>query len=52
MSEPVTVTYSLEEILKRIEDKLDKFDEKFESKLDKFDERLTAIEVGQAKLVH
>ncbi|MEA5512045.1 hypothetical protein VB715_19925 [Crocosphaera sp. UHCC 0190] len=26
MSDPVTVTYSLEEVLKRIEDKLDKMD--------------------------
>ncbi|MEA5508504.1 hemolysin XhlA family protein [Crocosphaera sp. UHCC 0190] len=39
MSEPVTVTYSLEEVLKRIE-----------GKLDKMDERLTNLEVGQAKI--
>lgn len=50
MNEPVTVTYSLEEVLKRIEDKLEKIDEKFETKLDKIDERLTTIEIGQARL--
>ncbi len=40
------MTYSLEAVLERIEDKL----EKFETKLDKIDERLTAIEIGQARL--
>ncbi len=39
MNEPVTVSYSIEEILKRID-----------SKLEKIDDRLTKIEVGQAKL--
>ncbi|MGB5771136.1 MAG: hypothetical protein WBM32_14915 [Crocosphaera sp.] len=39
MNEPVTVTYSIEEVLKRMEDKLDKIDT-----------RLTNLEVGQAKL--
>jgi len=33
---PITVTYSLEEILKQINYKLDKIDEKFETKLDTF----------------
>ncbi len=58
---PVTITYSLEEILKEISSKLDKIDEKFESKIDKLDEkfeskldkidsRLTNLEVGQARL--
>lgn len=58
---PITVTYSLEEILKEINGKLDKMDEKFETKLDKIDEkfetkfdkieeRLTKIEVGQAEI--
>ncbi|MGK7956693.1 MAG: hypothetical protein AB4063_15805 [Crocosphaera sp.] len=58
---PITVTYSLEEILKEINGKLDKIDEKFETKLDKIDEkfetkfdkieeRLTKIEVGQAEI--
>ena len=58
MSEsPITVTYSLEEILKDINGKLDKIDEKFEAKFDKieakFDKielRLTNLEVGQTKL--
>lgn len=61
MNEPIKVTYPLEEVLKRIEDKLDKIDEKFEAKLDKLDEkfeakfdkldeRLTTIEVGQGRL--
>ncbi|GBF81473.1 shikimate dehydrogenase [Aphanothece sacrum] len=61
MNEPVTVTYSIEEVLKRIEDKLDRIDEKFETKLDRIDEkfetkldrideRLTNLEVGQATL--
>ncbi len=39
MNEPTTVTYSIAEVLKRIEDKLDKIDEKFEDKLDKIDEK-------------
>ena len=39
MNEPVTVTYSIEEVLKRMEDKLDKIDT-----------RLNHLEVGQAKL--
>lgn len=47
---PITVTYSLEEILKEINSKLDKIDEKFENKLDKIEERLTKLEVGQAEI--
>ena len=39
MNEPSTVTYTTADILKRIEDKLDKIDS-----------RLTSLEVGQAKL--
>ncbi|GBF79823.1 hypothetical protein [Aphanothece sacrum] len=39
MSEPTTVTYSIAEVLKRIEDKLDRMDEKFEAKLDRMDEK-------------
>ncbi|MDJ0660791.1 MAG: hypothetical protein QNJ42_15070 [Crocosphaera sp.] len=39
MNEPSTVTYTTADILKRIEDKLDKIDS-----------RLTNLEVGQAKL--
>ena len=39
---PITVTYSLEEILSRIEGKIDKLDEKFTDKLDKLDEKFTS----------
>jgi predicted nuclease with TOPRIM domain len=37
---PITVTYSLEEILARIEGKIDKLDEKLEGKINKLDEKL------------
>ena len=47
---PITVTYSLEEILKEINSKLDKMDEKVEVKLDKIEERLTKLEIGQAEI--
>ncbi|MGB5594310.1 MAG: hypothetical protein WBM32_07765 [Crocosphaera sp.] len=54
---PITVTYSLEEILQDINSKLDKMDEKFEAKfekietkLDKIEERLTKLEVGQGEM--
>ncbi len=61
MNEPVTVTYSIEEILKRIENKLDKSDAKFESKFDNLSKDLnqkldtlskdvTDLKVGQAEL--
>ena len=46
MNEPITVRYSLEEILKRLEGKIDKIDEK----IDKMDERIGHLEVGQARL--
>ncbi|NET55500.1 MAG: hypothetical protein F6K47_04700 [Symploca sp. SIO2E6] len=39
---PITVTYSLEEILKQINHKLDKIDEKFETKLDTFQKETKA----------
>ncbi|MCP2728172.1 hypothetical protein [Limnofasciculus baicalensis] len=38
---PITVTYSLEEILSRIEGKIDKLDEKFTDKIDKLDAKFT-----------
>jgi archaellum component FlaC len=38
---PITVTYSLEEILSRIEGKIDKLDEKLTDKIDKLDEKFT-----------
>ncbi|MEA5533165.1 shikimate dehydrogenase [Crocosphaera sp. XPORK-15E] len=57
MNEPATVTYSIAEVLKRIDDKLDsnqkETNEKFKEvnqKLDKINERLTNLEVGQATL--
>jgi phage terminase Nu1 subunit (DNA packaging protein) len=57
MNEPVTVTYSLEEVLKRIEDKLDKMEEsstkrfeKVESKLDIIQKDVTDLKIGQARL--
>ena len=45
MTEPITVRYSLEEILKRLESKIDKIDEK----IDNMDERIGHLEVGQAR---
>ena len=57
MNEPVTVKYSLEDLLKKIDDKLDKMEEastqrfeKLESKLDTLQKDLTDLKVGQAKL--
>ncbi len=51
MSEsPVTVTYSLEEILTRLEQKIDHLDQKIDRMEEKFDERLGRLEVGQARL--
>lgn len=43
MSEPVTVTYSLEEVLKRIEDKIDSNQKEINQKLDKQSEEITTI---------
>ncbi len=40
---PITVTYSLEDILKEINGKLDKIDEKFESKLDKLESKVDKL---------
>jgi uncharacterized protein (DUF3084 family) len=62
--EPVTVTYSLEEVLSRLEQKIDqRFDQadqrfeqidqrfdKLEQKIDRMDGRLGNLEVGQARL--
>ncbi len=47
---PVTVTYSLEEILQQINQKLDRLDEKFEAKLDDLQKDVTDIKIGQVKL--
>ncbi len=46
MNEPVTVTYSLEEVLKGIEEKFNKID----AKLDNLQKDVTDLKVGQAKL--
>ena len=57
MNEPVTVTYSLEEVLKRIEDKLDSNQKEVKqeikdinNKLDSIQKDVTDLKVGQAKL--
>ncbi|MGK7877959.1 MAG: hypothetical protein AB4426_33020 [Xenococcaceae cyanobacterium] len=47
---PLTVTYSLEEVLGQINHKLDRIDEKFETKLDTLQQDVTEIKIGQAKL--
>ncbi len=39
---PITVTYSLEEILKQINQKLDNLDTKIDSKIDNLDAKFTA----------
>jgi septation ring formation regulator EzrA len=43
---PITVSYTLEEVLTRLEGKIDRLDEK----IDKVEERLTKLEIGQAAL--
>jgi predicted nuclease with TOPRIM domain len=45
-----TVTYSLEDILVRIEDKMDARFEKMDSQFAEVNQRLTKLEVGQAEL--
>ncbi len=57
MNEPLKVTYDLEYILKKIDEKLDKMEEsstqrfeKLESKLDGIQKDVTDLKVGQAKL--
>ncbi|WP_107669174.1 DUF4164 family protein [Cyanothece sp. BG0011] len=57
MNEPVKVTYPIEDILKKIDDKLDKMEEtsikrfeKLESKLDTIQKDVTDLKVGQARL--
>ncbi|MEA5535147.1 hypothetical protein [Crocosphaera sp. XPORK-15E] len=47
---PITVTYSLEEILKEINSKLDKIDEKFEAKFDTLQKDVNDLKVGQVRL--
>lgn len=45
-----TVTYSLEEILARIEGKMDAGFDKVDRRLMEVDQRLTKLEIGQAEL--
>ncbi|MEA5509151.1 hypothetical protein VB715_05175 [Crocosphaera sp. UHCC 0190] len=47
---PITVTYSLEEILKEINGKLDKIDEKFETKFEKFEAKLDNLQKNVSDL--
>jgi hypothetical protein len=44
--EPVTVTYSLEEVLGEIKQSIKELNQKF----DRFDERLARLETGQARI--
>lgn len=58
MSEsPITVTYSLEEVLTRIETKIDRLDQKIderfgklEERIGKLEERIGTLEVSQARI--
>jgi predicted nuclease with TOPRIM domain len=51
MSEsPISVTYSLEEVLTRIEGKIDRLDDKIDERFEKLEERIGKLEVGQAKI--
>jgi chromosome segregation ATPase len=47
---PITVTYSLEEVLTRLENKLDKRFEQIERKIDHIQEDITELKLGQVKL--
>ncbi|MEM8779409.1 MAG: hypothetical protein AAGF26_11165 [Cyanobacteria bacterium P01_G01_bin.49] len=54
---PITVTYSLPELLGQINSKLDKMEQNFESKIDKIETKLDTLnndindlKVGQARL--
>ena len=47
---PTTLTYSFEEVLSRIEQKMDRQFTEVNQKLEKIDERLTKLEIGQEKL--
>lgn len=49
-SPQTTVTYSLEEILARIEDKIDTRFEKVDRQFAEVNQRLTKLEIGQAEL--
>lgn len=62
MTNPTTLTYTLEEVLSRFEQKMDrqfaevnqKMDKQFtevNQKLEKIDDRLNKLEIGQAELI-
>lgn len=47
---PINVTYSLEEVLKQINQKLDNLDAKFTTKIDNLQKDVTDIKIAQAKM--
>ncbi|ACK74171.1 hypothetical protein PCC7424_5612 (plasmid) [Gloeothece citriformis PCC 7424] len=47
---PINVTYSLEEVLKQINQKLDNLDTKFTAKIDNLQKDVTDLKIGQARL--
>lgn len=47
---PPTLTYTLEEILSRFEQKMDRQFAEVNQKLEKIDDRLNKLEIGQAEL--
>ncbi len=47
---PPTFTYTLEEILSRFEQKMDRQFAEINQKLEKIDDRLNKLEIGQAEL--
>ena len=49
-NEPITVTYSLEEVLTRLEQKIDRRFEQLEQKIDNLQQDVTDFKVGQARL--
>ncbi len=49
-NEPITVTYSLEEVLTRLEQKIDSRFEQLEQKIDNLQQNVTDLKVGQAQL--
>jgi predicted nuclease with TOPRIM domain len=47
---PTTLTYTLEEVLSRFEQKMDRQFAELNQKLEKIDDRLSKLEIGQAEL--
>ncbi|MGB5596437.1 MAG: shikimate dehydrogenase, partial [Crocosphaera sp.] len=50
MNEPVTVTYSLEEMFSRLEQKIDNNQRELNHKLETLQKDVTDLKVGQARL--